>query len=146
MEYDYECEFGTHELSIVEFPKAPLLERLPSLEDMLCRRIDGSTPATRMLHDFLLSLWRNGEQSAVETGWQGDVAEVFYGMLAMAMRHQNGPSFGARHNKLRGRIEAFIESRLADPDLRTQQIAAEFGLSERAIQQMIGSARSRAPR
>jgi AraC-like DNA-binding protein len=139
-EHDYECDFGPHELLVVEFPKAPLLERLPSLEDMLCRRVDGSAPATRMFHDFLLSLWRNGEQCVVETGWHDDVAVVFYDMLALALRHRDAGCFGERHHMLRRRIEAFVESRLADPKLCTQDIAIELGLSGRAVQQMFAVA------
>ncbi len=139
-EYDYACHFGPHELIVVEFSKAPLQERLGSVEDMLCRRIGSSTPATGMFCDFLLSLWRNGEQCVAEPGWHDDVADMFYDMLASAMRYQHAGSFIERDNKLRRRIEAFIESRLADPELRTHHIAAELGLSDRAIQQMFAAA------
>jgi len=140
VEHDYQLEFQPHELSIVEFPKAPLLERLPGLEDSLCCKIAGSTPTGRIFQDFVLSLWRNGERSMPEPGWQEDVERVFYDLLAMAVRHRDGGSFGERHGRLSERIKAFIESRLADPDLRTQAIAAEFGLSERAIQQIFAKA------
>lgn len=137
-EHDYAFDLQPHEGSVIEFPKAPLLERLATLEDRLFRSIDGSTPAARIFHDFLLSLWRNGEPCAAEPGWQDDVESVFYDLLAMAMRHQSG-SYGERHDKLGKRIEAFIDSRLADPELRTQLIAGEFGLSERAIQQIFAA-------
>jgi AraC-like DNA-binding protein len=140
VEHDYDLEFQPHELSIVEFPKAPLLERLPQLEGALCSKIAGSTPAGRIFHDFLLSLWRNGERSMLEPGWQEDVERVFYDLLAMAVRHRDGFACGERHGKLAERINAFIASRLGDPELRTKTIAAEFGLSERAIQQIFAAA------
>ncbi|HEX7710733.1 MAG TPA: helix-turn-helix domain-containing protein [Sphingomonadaceae bacterium] len=142
IEHDYQFELHPHELSVVEFPKAPLLERLPNLEDNLCRRVDGSTPTARILHDFLLSLWRNGESPAAEPDWQHGVAQVFYDLLALAVRHQDGSEAGERRSRLRERIDAFIESRLADPELRTQDIAAEFGLSERSIQHLFALAGS----
>jgi hypothetical protein len=65
-EEDYAFDRGTeHELLVVEMPRARLEEKLPSLEDHMCRSIWGGGPSGRIFHDFLLSLWRQGDQRRV---------------------------------------------------------------------------------
>ena len=75
-----------HELLVVEFPRAPLAERVPDLEDRLVRAVSGQSSGARIFHDFLLSLWRQGDQSAADPAWQSGVSGVFYDLVALAMR------------------------------------------------------------
>lgn len=129
---------GGHELLVVELPRAALIARLPDLEDCISRRIAGTSPSGRILHDFLLSLWQQGDQSDADRAWQEGVANVFLDLVALAVRGANGavPSAGGR---VKERLLALIEARLHDPDLRTATLADELGISMRSVQNIFAA-------
>ncbi|MBC7985539.1 MAG: helix-turn-helix domain-containing protein [Sphingomonadaceae bacterium] len=120
-----------HELLVVEFPRAALDARVAGLEDRLARRIPGGTPSGRLLHDFLLSLWQQGDQSHAEPAWQRGVSNVFFDLLGLAVNGADAPRVETR---LRDRVLALVDARLADPALRTTMIADELGISPRTVQ------------
>lgn len=136
---DYAFELGTeHELLVVEMPRARLLERMPGLEDHMCRTIQASGASGRVFHDFLLSLWRQGDQSQADPQWQHGISNVFYDLVALAVM---GQSQGASehpdrqgHQAMAARLIDLIEMRLSDPDLGTGMLAAEAGVSARTVQ------------
>lgn len=137
-EEDYAFELGTeHEMLVVEMPRDRLLERLPNLDDHMGRRIWGGAPSGRLFHDFLLSLWRQGDQSQSDPLWRTGVAEVFYDMVALAIRAERTiPDTADRQpNQLNlARLTEIVEMRLADPRLGTAMLADETGVSIRTVQ------------
>lgn len=121
-----------NEMLVVEMSRAALASRLPTLEDHLCRTISGAAPGTRLVHDFLLSLWQQGDQSDADPDWQEGIANVFLDLLAFAVKGAGSSIVSPKGT--RDRILALIEARLSDPDLKTGMIAAELGISLRTVQ------------
>ena len=123
---------GANDMLVVEMPRSLLSERIPRLQDVLSKRIPGETASSRLLHDFLLSLWRQGDQSLSDPNWLDGVSSVFFDLLSMAV---SGAEFHVEgEGKLLGRMTALIETRLCDPDLRTSMLADELGVSIRTVQ------------
>jgi AraC-like DNA-binding protein len=137
----YAIDLAAHELLVVEFPRAPLAERFPGLDDALRQRMSGGTPGARVFHDFLLSLWRQSQQGFADPDWQEGVSQVFYDLVALAMRGATKPDAAApsADSALRRRVLGIVEAQLADPALRTLNLAAACGASVRTIQNLFAS-------
>ncbi|WP_421847139.1 helix-turn-helix domain-containing protein [Novosphingobium sp.] len=135
----YAIDLAAHELLVVEFPRAPLAERFPGLDDALRQRMSGATPGARVFHDFLLSLWRQSQQGLSDPDWQDGVSQVFYDLIALAMRGATRPDQAAPDGALRRQVLGVIEAQLADPGLRTLGIAATCNISVRTIQNLFAS-------
>ncbi len=134
----YAIDLAAHELLVVEFPRAPLAERFPGIDDALRQRMSGATPGARVFHDFLLSLWRQSQQGFADPDWQDGVSQVFYDLVALAMRGAAKPdaAIPAADSMLRRRVLGIVEAQLADPALRTLSLAAACGASVRTIQNL----------
>lgn len=132
----YAIDLAAHELLVVEFPRAPLAERFPGLDDALRQRMSGATPGARVFHDFLLSLWRQSQQGLSDPDWQDGVSQVFYDLIALAMRGASKPDSAVPDNALRSRVLGVIEAQLADPGLRTLSIAGACNASVRTVQNL----------
>jgi AraC-like DNA-binding protein len=124
---------GGHELLVVELPRAALVARLPDLDDRISRRIAGTSPSGRLLHDFLLSLWQQGDQSGADPTWQDGVANVFLDLVALAVRGADSAA-NATGRYAKDKLFALIETRLHDPGLGTASLAGELGISMRSVQ------------
>lgn len=127
-----------HELLVVQVPRASLEPRLPDLDDRLGRIAAGAAPATRLLHDFVLALWRDGEAAADDPDWEGTVAGVLLDLVALALRGAAAPPVPAEARELR-RLRRLVEARLGDPELRGAALAGELGLSLRRVQQLFAA-------
>lgn len=128
-----------HELLVVEFPRALIASRVKNLDDRFARRVSGASPSGRLFHDFLLSLWHQGDQSDADPEWQSGVSSVFADLVALAV---NGSDFArevAPGSALRGRAIALVEARLGDPELRTATIADELRISPRTVQNVFAA-------
>ena len=123
-----------HELLVVEFPRQALAARIDGLDDHMVRRISGSTAGGRIFHDFVESLWRQGDQSAADPSWQAGVATVFYDLVALAMRGAELARDVAPGSALRTRVLSTVEACLCDPELRTLSIADDLNVSVRTVQ------------
>lgn len=135
----YAIDLAAHELLVVEFPRAPLAERFPGIDDALRQRMSGSTPGARVFHDFLLSLWRQSQQGLADDDWQDGVSQVFYDLVALAMRGASKPDAPAQDSALRRRVLGIVEAQLADPGLRTLSLASACNASVRTIQNMFAT-------
>lgn len=134
----YSFDLSAHELLVVEFPRAPLAERFPGLDDVLSRRMCGASPGGRLFRDFLLSLWQNGDQ-ATDADWCEGVSSVFYDMVALAMRGAMRPDQRIGDSALRDKVLALVEAHLSDPDLKTLTLAQASKTSVRTIQNVFAS-------
>jgi AraC-like DNA-binding protein len=139
----YAMDLAAHELLVVEFPRAPLAERFPGIDDALRQRLSGGTPGARVFHDFLLSLWRQSQQGVVDPDWEAGVNTVFYDLIALAVRGavrpEAGATAGASDGALRGRVLGAVEAQLADPALRTLTLAEACNTSVRTIQNVFAA-------
>ena len=134
----YAIDLAAHELLVVEFPRAPLAERFPGIDDALRQRMSGATPGARVFHDFLLSLWRQSQQGFADPDWQDGVSQVFYDLVALAMRGASRPDAAVpvADSALRRKVLGMVEAQLADPALRTLGLATQCNASVRTIQNL----------
>lgn len=135
----YSIKLTGHELLVVEFPKAPLVDRFPGVEDALLRRMCGASPGGRVFHDFLLSLWQQGERAAEDPEWESGINAVFYDLVALAMRGAQRPASDSGEFDLRRRVVAMVSANLEDPALRTAAIADACSISVRTVQNVFAA-------
>lgn len=135
----YAIDLAAHELLVVEFPRAPLAERFPGIDDALRQRLSGGTPGARVFHDFLLSLWRQSQQGISDPEWETGVSTVFYDLIALAVRGAVKPDAGVHEGALRSRVLAAVETQLTDPALRTLSLAEACNASVRTIQNLFAA-------
>jgi len=135
----YEIDLAAHELLVVEFPRAPLAERFPGIDDALRQRMSGGSPGARVFHDFLLSLWRQSQQGVSDPEWEAGVSTVFYDLVALAMRGAAMPGVNDMDSALRSRVLRVVEAQLADPALRTLTLAETCNTSVRTVQNVFAA-------
>lgn len=128
-----------HELLVVEFPRALVADRIKGLDDRFARRISGASPSGRLFHDFLLSLWHQGDQSDADPEWQSGVSSIFADLVALAVNGSDVARDAAPGRALRSKVLAVVEARLGDPDLRTATIADELHVSHRTVQNIFAA-------
>jgi len=130
---------NSHELLVVQFPRRLIEQKVRGLDDRLGSAISGACAGGRVFHDFLLSLWHQGDQSHADPDWQAGVAAVFADLVALAINVApvGHPAAGA--SRTRERVLALVNARLGDPDLRTASIADELGISARTVQNVFAS-------
>lgn len=126
-----------NEMLVVEMSRASLASRIPGLENLLCRPIAGDAPGSRLVHDFLLSLWKQGDQSAADPDWQEGIANVFLDLLAFAVKGGNPALVMPKGTK--DRVLALVEASLFDPALKTSTIASDLGVSLRTVQNIFAA-------
>jgi len=136
----YAIELPTaHEILIVQFPRRLIERKVRNLDDRLGRLISGAGPGGRVFHDFLLSLWHQGDQSRADPDWQAGVATVFADLAALAVNAApSAPQRWSSHS-LRERVLTLVEARIGDPDLRTATIAGELGITSRTVQNVFAA-------
>lgn len=135
--YQFNVETN-HQLLVVEMDRTPVENRVPDLDDMIARNISGRLAATRLLRNFMLSLWREGaanfDQSLGES-----YAAVLVDMLATGLQQREAGA-GQAGNPLLQRMKGVVAAHLADPDLTPSQLAAELGVSLRTLQSAVAQA------
>lgn len=135
----YTIEASSHEMLVVQFPRRLVEGKVKSLDDRIATLVPGTGPSQRVFHDFLLSLWRQGDQSEADPHWQSGVASVFADLLALAVNVAPADSGVGPGSPLRRRLLSLIDSRLGDPDLRTAAIAEELGITPRTVQNVFAA-------
>lgn len=130
---DYRVDLSSDNVMlVVEMPRDAISERMPGLNDALSHKIAGETPSSRLLHDFVLSLWRQGDQSHADPERAKGVTDVFYNLLAMALTDKNVSV--QNDSLLINRLTALVNARICDPDFRPSDLADELGVSIRTVQ------------
>lgn len=123
---------GKHQMLVVEMDRCMIAPQVPQLDDMIATCISGAMAPTRLLHNFLLSLWREGSVNLDES-----MSETYSGILAhlFATSLQARPTTNAQLcHPLFDRMKGIVEARLGDPQLSTVSLASELGVSVRRLQ------------
>jgi AraC-like DNA-binding protein len=92
-----------------------------------------------LFHDFLLSLWHQGDQSEADPEWQSGVSSIFADLVALAVNGSDVARDAAPGSALRSKVLAVIEARLGDPELRTATIADDLHVSHRTVQNIFAA-------
>lgn len=135
----YSINLSGHEMFVVEFPRRPLAERFPSVDDALMRRMCGASLGGRVFHDFLLSLWQQGARAIDDAEWEAGMNSVFYDLVALAMRGAEHPSTTHGDADLSQKILSVIAANIDDPGLRTASLAKACHISVRTVQNIFAT-------
>lgn len=135
----YTLEATSHEMLVVQFPRRLIEGKVRAIDDRIATLVSGAGPSQRVFHDFMMSLWRQGDQSHSDPDWQSGVGHVFADLLALAINIAPSDAALGPGSALRRRVLALIEARLSDPDLRTATIAEELGVTSRTIQNVFAA-------
>lgn len=127
-----------HQLLVVEMDRAPVESRVQHLDDMIARNISGQLATTRLLRNFLLSLWREGAAN-FDPALGQSYAAVLIDMLATGLQ-QRDPAASGPASPLLARMKGVVAAHLSDPDLTPSQLAAELGVSLRKLQSAVAQA------
>jgi AraC-like DNA-binding protein len=129
---------GPFQMFVLMFRRSLL--RLPeaSVRKMTGRRIDGDRGLGMLIGPFLAGL--PGQVDRCAPGASIDLADSVLDMLAAALADEldssEPPVSGARQAGLLVRIKAYIEERLADPDLNPNSIAGAHHISPRYLRKL----------
>ena len=86
----YTIDANKHEMLVVQFPRKLIAGKVRGLDDRVATMFSAAGPSQRVFHDFLLSLWHQGDQSYSDPDWQSGVANVFADLLALASGAERG--------------------------------------------------------
>lgn len=120
---------------ILAFPRALLPLRARDARDLFGRPIPGDEGAAALLAEFLRRLPRTAdEEDEVQRSRLGTVALDLVSLVLAGESGRDPAAFAvAEHRTLMTRVEAFVESRLHDPDLSPAVIAAAHHVSVRQL-------------
>lgn len=123
---------GDHELLIVEMDHAMLGGQGGWVDDIIGHAIARETVGARLMHDFLLSLWREGQtlDSSAPSDALGKVL-VDMALAALKPSLRMTPSL---QTPLWQRARAVIERRIGNSDLTPATLAQELGVGLRSLQ------------
>lgn len=129
---------GEHQMLVVEMDRSLIGQKVQHLDDLIATTISGEQAATRLFHNFMLSLWREGAANFDETMGQS-YASVLTELLATSLQPRE-PSAPVCRNMLFDRMKGVVEARLSDPDLSPAGLASELGVSLRTLQSAVAEA------
>jgi AraC-like DNA-binding protein len=121
-----------HEILVAELPRAVIATTFDGVDDFVAKRLPGGAASVRVLHNFLLSLWREAF-----AGLEDEAAEAYgpvIGELLVAIMRNQEKLRSPRKQPLFSRMQGVVEARLADVDLDTKALAEELGVSIRTLQ------------
>lgn len=121
-----------HQMLIVEFDRSLLAHRMTDVDAHIARPVSGEFASTRILRNFLLSLWREGS-----TNLDGDASALYndtiLSLTAAALQANPAPSATGDDVSLT-RVKGIIEARLHDAALTPSSIAEQIGMPLRTLQ------------
>lgn len=121
-----------HQVLIVEMDRGAIADRCPQIDERIATVISGQHAPTRLLHNYLLSLWREGAANfdeAMGDAYSGILMDLFARSL-----EATGAECGAGRNALVARMKGIVEARLDDEGLTPTSLASEMGVSLRTLQ------------
>jgi len=126
----YTIDLTAHDTLAVEFSRDALGLAPAVIDSRIGTVIDGTRAEVRLLHDFLLSLWR-------QVRWQGDslsgeIDRVFLSLVSLALAPDIGEP--APVGNVMERVAKIVAARLHEPDFGSYELASEAGLTMRALQ------------
>lgn len=138
-EEQYRFDVGReHQILVVEMNRSVLETKVGVLDDLIATNISGKQATTRLLHNFFLSLWREGASNFDESMGQS-YASVLVELLATSL-HPQAASMPFTRNLLFERMKGIVEARLHDPGLSPTSLAGELGVSLRTLQTAVAEA------
>jgi len=134
----FNCEFyeldlsDENELFSAEFPIDILNAHGGCIEAFCGVRLDRLSGSTQLLHRFIWNMWDVANSSQDIEVWSAEATRSIGALLWTATESRTSTLNPLR--SLCERLVCFTQSRIWDPDLNTEVIANEMGLTARSIQ------------
>jgi len=120
-----------HEILIVELGWDTLAEQVDGMDDRIARVIPRELATTRLLHSFILSLWREGGMD-LSPSLAGAYADSLTNMIGASLLGAAADAGAARSTL--DRMKSAIAVNAADPFFSPAALAGELGVSIRTLQ------------
>jgi AraC family transcriptional regulator, positive regulator of tynA and feaB len=120
-----------HELLIAEIDLASLSALPEWIDDSIGRVIPREASGTRLVHDFLLSLWR--ESDCLHDGGARDYGRLLIDLITAGIRPDRPAEPDAPIPLVR-RAQAIAAARVGESGLTPARLAGELGVSLRTLQ------------
>src|SRR5260370_22870686 len=135
----YQLSFGSEfRMLVVMFPRELLNLRADDLANVVARRISGRRGVGGLVSPFLVKLANELRSDQIVPTFE--LSNAVLGLFAAALSEQLGCESSVRPETRRHalilQIKAFIDARLADPELTTATIAAALSFSPRYLPQL----------
>lgn len=134
--YRFEMQ-GNHEILIVELDPASLSGPVEWIDEVIGQVIPRETTEVRLLHDFLLSLWR--EKDTLDGSAPCDTFSKVLGDMVLASLKPVSFQRSVDQAPLWQRAKAIIAARAGDSRLTPASLAAELGVGLRSLQVALAS-------
>lgn len=124
-----------NDMLVISIPMDIVVEKIPEALNYVMKTVPRTNPQVRLLHSFLMNLWKECNESSVGANWIDGMEDVLLDLLRSALKYSSesatpGDSAGRMQKKLLN----CIHERLADPKLSTASLAREVGISVRTVQ------------
>lgn len=121
-----------HQMLVAEFDRSLLTTKMVDVDAHIARVISGQHASTRILRNFLLSVWREGG-SNLDTASAEPYADMIVGLAAVALQAPSS-ACDQRSDPVLSRIRGIVEARLSEPGLSPSGIAEQIGVPLRTVQ------------
>lgn len=121
-----------HQMLVVEFDRHMLAHRMTDVDSHIARAVSGEFASTRILRNFLLSLWREGSSNLDDESSEL-YNDTILSLTAAALQASPAPSATADDMAV-ARVKGIIEARLHDSGLTPSSIAEQIGMPLRTLQ------------
>lgn len=144
--YDEATPFRFRALSSVKtvavgFPASLIMARLPSFRDILLRPLDATTGINQMLHSSLMAMDRLFSERHMKH-FSYPVFLSLIDLLAASIDEATDcTTVQSTMSVWAGKVRAYVEAHLDDPDLSPASIASVFGISPRYLRLIFGEGR-----
>jgi AraC-like DNA-binding protein len=121
-------------LIVVRIPCDLLVKRFGSVDELVALHVDGTRGGGAILGSLVRNAWRHrGELAAGPAGAGDALMSAVLDLMALIQRSATEPAAAAGFGKLQREMGAYIEGRLADPDLSVGSVADAFGMTPRHV-------------
>lgn len=142
-EDDYRWDVADrHQMLVVEIDRDRLGDRVNGLDDCIARQIPRELPTSRLLHRFILSLWREGGQD-LDPASAAAYADSLTTMIVASLCGARDD--GTDCSSVLDRMQAAIAAHAHDPALTPASLASAVGVPLRTLQ-AAAAARGMTPR
>ena len=122
---------------LLRIPRAEIIYRVPYLEEITTVLLDPRKTMTRLVHDMMLSL--NRQLPAADTDNDPILADAILDAVTAAVTssfRRKDSSCSSSGGALLWRVKSFIDHRLLDSNLSSEQIASAHGVTVRYLNQL----------
>lgn len=124
-----------NDMLVLSIPMDVVVEKIPEALNYVLKTVPRTNPQVRIFHSFLLSLWKECDETEAEQDWVDGMETALLDLLGSALKYDTALTSSADGaGRIQKKLLNCIHERLADPKLSTASLAKEVGISVRTVQ------------